>query len=90
MIPIEREFSLNNNHISANSENYIKLSTNPEYEKEQIEHSYFELEKILGTKKASFINRLNYWLSKCGRTIDGLSGNCLSIVYEYESLPSIR
>ena len=74
MTPIESEFSLNNHHISANSENYIRFSTYPEYEKEQTKYSYFELEKVFGARKASFINRLNYWLEKCGRTIDGLSG----------------
>ena len=38
--------------------------------KEQIEYSYFELERVFGARKASFINKLNYWLNKCGRKIE--------------------
>ena len=77
MTPIEMGLTPNINHISENSENYIKFSAYSgyeEYEKEQIEYSYFKLEKVFGSRKASFINRLNYWLNKCGRTIDDLSG----------------
>lgn len=36
--------------------------------------SYFNLEPILGHRKAKFINRLEYWLHKCGRNITGLMG----------------
>lgn len=78
MTPIEMGLTPNINHISENSENYIKFSAYSgyeEYEKEQIEYSYFKLEKVFGSRKAHFINRLIYWLSKCGRNINGLSGN---------------
>ena len=74
MKPIERGVHPNIHHITENSGNFLNFSTYPECEKEQIEYSYFELEKVLGARKASFINRLNYWLNKCGRDIDGLSG----------------
>ena len=77
MTPIEMGLTPNINHISENSENYIKFSAYSgyeEYKKEQIEYSYFKLEKVFGSRKAHFINRLIYWLSKCGRNINGLSG----------------
>jgi hypothetical protein len=78
MRPIEIEVNPNVTHISENSENYIRFSAYSgyeEYEKERTEYSYFTLEKIFGSRKAHFINRLIYWLSKCGRNINGLSGN---------------
>ena len=77
MTPIKREFNPNIPHIFENNENYINFSTFSEYEKcakEQKQYSYFSLEKVFGSRKAHFINRLIYWLSKCGRNINGLSG----------------
>ena len=74
MISTERGFYTYTNHIVENSKNFINFSTNTKCEKEQIEYSYFELEKVFGSRKASFINRLNYWLNKCGKDIDSLFG----------------
>ena len=74
MIPIERGVYPCIHHITENSRNFINFSANSECEKEQIEYSYFALEKVFGARKASFIKRLNYWLDKCGRDINGLSG----------------
>ena len=77
MKPIEIGVNPNVTHISENSENYIRFSAHSgyeEYEKEQTEYSYFTLEKVFGSRKSHFINRLIYWLSKCGRNINGLSG----------------
>ena len=76
-MPIERGLDPHINHTSENSENYIRFSAYSgydEYEKEQPEYSYFALEKVFGSRKAHFINKLNYWLSRCGRNINGLSG----------------
>ena len=69
MKPIERGVYPHIHHITGNSENFIDFSTCSECEKKQIEYSYFELEKVFGARKASFINKLNYWLNKCGRNI---------------------
>ena len=70
MKPIERGVYPNIHHITGNSENFIDFSTYSECEKKQIEYSYFELEKVFGARKARFINKLNYWLNKCGRNIE--------------------
>ena len=79
MTPIQRGFHPYIHRITENSRNFLNFSTNTECGKEQIEYSYFELEKVFGARKASFINRLNYWLNKCGRTIDDLSGKWIYI-----------
>ena len=70
MKPIERGVYPHIHHITGNSENFIDFSTYSECEKKQIEYSYFELEKVFGARKARFINKLNYWLNKCGRNIE--------------------
>ena len=75
MMPIERVVNPNIPHISENKKNNINFFTYSEYAKEQKQYSYFSLEKVFGSRKAHFINRLIYWLSKCGRNINGLSGN---------------
>ena len=71
---IERGKHPYTHHISQNSRNFPNFSTYSECKKVPIEYSYFELEKGFRAIQASFINRLNYWLNKCGRDIDGLSG----------------
>ncbi|EDV19037.1 uncharacterized protein TRIADDRAFT_62511 [Trichoplax adhaerens] len=73
-MPIERGLDPHINHASENSKNYINFFTYSEYKKEQTKYSYFKLEKVFGTRKANFINKLKYWLSKCGRNINGISG----------------
>jgi len=70
MQPTERGVNPHINHIIENSGNFINFFTHKGHEKEQIEYSYFELEKVFGARKASFINKLNYWLNKCGRNIE--------------------
>ena len=71
MQPTERGVNPHINHIIENSGNFINFFAHKEHEKEQIEYSYFELEKVFGARKARFINKLNYWLNKCGRNIEG-------------------
>jgi DNA-binding GntR family transcriptional regulator len=70
MQPTERGVNPHINHIIENSGNFINFFTHKGHEKEQIEYSYFELERVFGARKASFINKLNYWLNKCGRNIE--------------------
>jgi len=70
MQPTERGVNPHINHVIENSGNFINLFVHKEHEKEQIEYSYFELEKVFGARKGRFINKLNYWLNKCGRNIE--------------------
>ena len=74
MMPIKSGSCPYKNYVSRTNKNFFDYSVKSRYKKEQMEYSYFELEKVFGPRKASFINRLNYWLSRCGRSLYGLSG----------------
>ena len=64
----KKGFEYNANH-SFNKDEYFLYC-----QKYAKKISYFEIEKVLGTKFAKFLSRLNYWLNKCGRKIENLPG----------------
>ena len=64
----------NVNHVSSELDLLLKPSVPKEYIKSRIKLSYFQLEKKLGTKQARLLNRVDYWLNRCGKKVSCLPG----------------
>jgi hypothetical protein len=69
------------NYVSNEADKLLKPLSHERCIKSRIKLPYFQLEKKLGTKQARLINRVDYWLNRCGKKV-----NCLPGLWIYNTI----
>ena len=70
MQTIKNILNFNTNRILNTKKKYPNFFKPKTYNKNKLKLSYFNLENILGYRQAKFINKLHYWLTRCGKNVN--------------------